>query len=192
MQLLVLLYYGLDSFGSVKIQAIYHEYRYLMKKVALSYFRDPFAAEDVVSLSLVKLKNYLPRIPDIPSPSAKSYIVRVVKSVSVDYKRQLDKNPSLSLDQLLEDFGFDQKSEAPSVEEMLILDESVKHIKAALEKLDKRQHDAVLYHKYFGLTLRETADRMRIASTSTVQYLCQSGLDKLKEAMLKGGGRIAK
>ncbi len=183
---------GLNSQETATIQAIYLEYRYLMKKVALSYFSDTYLAEDIVSLALYKLHHYLSRIREIPSPSTQSYVVRVVKSVAVDYKRKLEKNSSVSLNQLLEEYGFDARSESPSVEEMLILDESVECIKSALEQLDQRQHDAVLYHKYFGLTLRETADRMQISSTSTVQYLCQSGLAKLKEAMLSGGGRIAK
>lgn len=191
MFILTLLYRGLNPENAEKIQAIYHEYRYLMKKVSLSYFSDEYTAEDVVSLSLYKLRNYLTQLQDIPSPSAKQYIIRVVKSVAVDYKRKLKKDPSLSLDQLLVETGFETRSRAPSIEEMLILDESVEHIKAALGQLDKRQHDAVIYHKYFGLTLRETAKRMNISSTSTVQYLCQSGLAKLKEAMLKGGERIA-
>ena len=190
--MLFFVYYGLGPQETAAIQAIYLEYRYLMKKVALSYFSDDFSAEDIVSLALYKLRNHLSKIPDIPSPSAQCYIVRVVKSVAVDYKRKTAKNPNASLEQMLEEYGFDAKSETPSVEEMLILAETVDAIKAALELLDRRQHDAVLYHKYFGLTLRETADRMRISSTSTVQYLCQSGLAKLKEAMLEGGGRIAK
>lgn len=189
---LFLISQGFKPDEAATIQSIFCEYKYLMKKVALGFFSDPYTAEDIVSLSLYKLRNHTAKIGLIPSRSAQSYIVRTVKSVAIDYKRKLSKHPNLSLEQLLEEQGLQFANDELSVENSVLMSDAIDHIKAALESLEKRQYDAVIYHNYFGLTLRETADKMSISSTSTVHSLCQSGLSKLKHAMNKGGGSIAK
>lgn len=67
------------------------------------------------------------------------------------------------------------------------MDEMVDGLKTALESLDKKYYLAVIYHKYFGLTLKETAEKMGIASENTVASLSSRGLSKLKDAVIKGG-----
>lgn len=177
---------------TVTIQAIFGEYKYLMKKVALGFFSDPYTAEDIVSLALFKLRNHTQKFSHIPSKSAQSHIVRTVKSVAIDYKRKITRNPNLSIEQLLEEQGVEFESDMASVESSVLLNDTIDNIKTALEGLNKRQYDAVIYHKYFGLTLRETAEKMHVPSTSTVQSLCNSRLSKLRDTMIKGGNSIAK
>lgn len=179
--------HGLSSDASAKIYDIYNEYKYLMMKVALSYDRDHHSAEDIVSLSFFKIKKYISRIGDIPSMSAQGYIVRIVKSVAIDYQRKKKITTNISLDQLLEEQGFESGSNTPGVEELIIMDEMVDGLKTALESLDKKYYLAVIYHKYFGLTLKETAEKMGIASENTVASLSSRGLSKLKDAVIKGG-----
>jgi len=188
---ILLIIHGLAADDAAKMRAVFDEYKYLMMKVALSYVKDPHTAEDIVSMSLFKLRFYVDKLPAIPSRSAQSYITRTVKSVAIDYIRKSNRNASASLEQLMEETGFAPASDADTVEQSVLLSAAVDNIKDALNQLEEKQYQAVIYHKYFGLTLRETAEKMQVKSTSSVQSLVNSGIAKLKTAMHKGGANIA-
>lgn len=75
-----------------KLEKLYYEYRELMKYIALGILNDEYTAEDAVHNAFIKLTRHLKGIEEIKNHKTKSFIVIIIKSVSLDMLKKEKKN----------------------------------------------------------------------------------------------------
>ena len=78
----------LDENEKKQITDIYNEYGCLMKIVAMQYFKDSNIVKDVIQESFFKIRDNLKKILSLKCNEKRTYIVNIVKSVSIDYIRK--------------------------------------------------------------------------------------------------------
>ncbi|MCL2373043.1 MAG: sigma-70 family RNA polymerase sigma factor [Defluviitaleaceae bacterium] len=74
-----------------KIEKIYQEYSRLMLHIAKAQISDHALAEDAVSESFIKIIKHMEKFEDISSNQTKGYIVKIVRTTSIDLLRKAQK-----------------------------------------------------------------------------------------------------
>lgn len=162
--MLFLLTMHLDENEKECITQIYYEYRTLMMAIATKYVKDSNKAEDIVQESFFKIRRNLPKISSLSCNKKRSYIVYIVKSVSIDYLRKISKrNNDCSLDESLE-----LESKNPSPDSELFLKEIRLNISRIISEMDERDSKALIGKYYYGYSTKELCDKLEIDSQNTM------------------------
>lgn len=124
---------------------LYQEFHRLMFYTAQKYVADQKQQEDIVQESLRKLIEKTLRLRQFQRPVLASYIVSTVRNTSIDYLKmwQEEKDRLVNLD----DLTTQEVENNQSMDEMLILQEEIEHLKKIWPKLDAETR-MVLEGKY--------------------------------------------
>ena len=149
---------------------LYVDYRWLMYKVALSVFREPQLAEDMVSQTLCEMIDNLEKIRAVDCCKLRGYIVSFVRNVSVDFVRKRDRQGKYF-------FLTGEEAEVAaedSVDENLIRTAEIDALKRGFARLSENDR-LLLTMKYFdGLSDEEIAARLGVAKASVRTYLMRA------------------
>lgn len=139
----------------------------------LSYIRskitDQTQSEDLCADVFVKVYENLDSF-DAEKASLSTWIFTITRNALTDYYRT-----RRVFSEVPETLTTEE-----SIENDLIRDETLDTLADALEKLDERQRDLILFHYYRGLTLKEIGERMGI-SYAYVKVLHNKALSSLKK-----------
>lgn len=162
--MLFLLTMHLDETEKECITQIYYDYRKLMMAIAVKYVKDTSKAEDIVQESFFKIRNNLPKITSLTCNKKRSYIVYIVKSVSIDYLRKSKKrNSDCTLDESLE-----IKSNSASPFDELFLKEIRLGISKIIAEMDERDAKALIGKYYYGYSTKELCELLNINSQNSM------------------------
>ena len=129
-------------------------------------------AEDLCADVFVKVYESLGTF-DETKASLSTWIYTITRNTLIDYYRT-----HRVFDEVPETLTANE-----SIEDDLIRDEMLEALADALEKLDVRQRDLILFHYYRGLTLKEIGERMGI-SYAYVKLLHNNALQNLRSGFL--------
>lgn len=162
--MLFLLTMHLDETEKECITKIYNDYRKLMMAIACKYVSDQSQAEDIVQESFFKIRSNLSKISSLSCNKQRTYIVYIVKSVSIDHLRKHKNiNKELSLDESL-----DIKNESNSPYDELFLKEIRLNISRIINEMDNRDAKALVGKYYYGYSTKELCEILDIESQNTV------------------------
>ena len=152
-----------------KKSEIYLGYRDKVFGYLRSHLGDTTAAEDLCSDVFLKVYEKLDTF-DERKASVSTWIYTITRNTLTDYFRTRH-----VADEIPETF----RDEA-SVEDEICRDEMLETLADALEKLDERSRDIIIFRYYRGMTLRAVAAKMNI-SYAYVRVLHQKALGVLKK-----------
>lgn len=75
-----------------EFENIYYKYRQDMYKIAFNILRNEHDAEDAVHEAFIKIADNIGKINKIPCQELKSYIVIIIRNVSIDFYRRNKKH----------------------------------------------------------------------------------------------------
>lgn len=149
----------MDKNASDKIRRLYELYEQPMYRIAFAVLKRTEPAEDAVSEAFLRLIKHIGRIGDPDSEQTKRYIVKVIKSTSVNQyrkqKRFLEREPYAD-EELLRVADTSQ-----SVEEKVI--GAGRELLAGLSEPEK---ELVEMRCVSGLSWKETAEKLDITETA--------------------------
>lgn len=148
---------------------IYQQYqnkvlRYLQGKV-----NDSYLAEDLCADVFLKVYEKLDTF-DETKASISTWIFTVARNTLTDYFRTRRVHEEIPED----------LSEGSSIEEDLCNNEQLETLADALQSLDERERDIIIFHYYNHITLTEIAERIGI-SYAYVKVLHNKALSKMKK-----------
>lgn len=148
---------------------IYQEYqnkvlRYLQGKV-----NDSYLAEDLCADVFLKVYEKLDTF-DETKASVSTWIFTIARNTLTDYFRTRRVHEEIPED----------LSEGSSIEEDLCNDEQLETLADALQSLDERERDIIIFHYYNHITLTEIAEKIGI-SYAYVKVLHNKALSKMKK-----------
>lgn len=180
--MLFLLTMHLDETEKECITQIYYDYRKLMLAVACKYVSDTSLAEDIVQESFFKIRKNLSKISSLSCNKKRSYIVYIVKSVSIDHLRKNKNiNKELSLDETL-----DIKNESNSPFDELFLKEIRLNISRIITEMDQRDAKALVGKYYYGYSTKELCEILDIESQNTVLSIVYRARKKFIKLLNEG------
>ena len=159
-----------------KFEKIYYKYNRLMKYIAFNILNDEYLAEDATHEAFIKLTRYLKKIEEIDCPKTKSFIVIIIRSVSLDI---------LKKEKCVKVLNIDEIKNIPTVEKDFLDAVNTEELVLAIKSLPDTYRDVIELKAYYELKDKEIADILRI-SLSAVKKRLQRARNALKEN-LKGG-----
>jgi len=156
------------------IDTIYKDYYDRVMRYILGSNLTPFDAEDVCQNVFIKVMNNLDKI-DLTKASLSTWIYTITQNTVYTHfrtKGRYEKRVSsgeLSEDIGYVDFGFDK----------ILNDETQQELATALEKLDERARNLIIYIYYDGMTMKAAAEKADV-SYSNAKLLLKKGFAALK------------
>ena len=156
------------------IDTIYKDYYDRVMRYILGSNLTPFDAEDVCQNVFIKVMNNLDKI-DLTKASLSTWIYTITQNTVYTHfrtKGRYEKRVSsgeLSEDIGYVDFGFDK----------ILNDETQQELASALEKLDERARNLIIYIYYDGMTMKAAAEKADV-SYSNAKLLLKKGFAALK------------
>lgn len=137
-----------------KFEKLYYEYKALMKHIALDILRDEGYSEDAVHEAFIKLTRYLKGIDEIKSHKTKSFIVIIIRSVSLDMLEKEKRNKI---------YHLEDADEVADNAENIFENIEVKELVSLLGKLPEIHRDIIELKVYYGLSDKKIADILGIS-----------------------------
>jgi RNA polymerase sigma-70 factor, ECF subfamily len=121
-----------------------------------------------------------------------SWLYRIALNLCRDFMRRERRSPLMAVPEGLDpsELAAQQRSPAPSAEDLVAQAELSRHVAAAMRRLPDDQRTAILLKEYHGLTFQEVADVMGcpLSTAKTRLYL---GLSVLRQELAAGERRLA-
>lgn len=150
-------------------ERVYLDYRDKVRRYISGKVRNIHDIEDLTSDVFVKVYEKLEKF-DGEKASVSTWVYTITRNTVIDFYRT-NKTCEELPETLVSDDGVDEN---------VIKEESLSELCDALESLDERLRDLIIFHYYKGLTLKEIAEKMSI-SYSYAKLLHNNALAKLKD-----------
>jgi len=154
-------------------------------RFAMKLLMNPEDARDAAQEVLVRLYKYLPSLD--PRRDPVPWLMQMTLNVCRDASRSRSRRAALSihdpsfLEPAAAGYGADQ-----AVESLHAAREGLK-VRAALEKLPRREHDVLILRDLEGLSFSEVADLLDSTETTVRSQACRARL-KLRKLLAQAGG----
>lgn len=150
-------------------ERVYLDYRDKVRRYISGKVRNIHDIEDLTSDVFVKVYEKLEKF-DGEKASVSTWVYTITRNTVIDFYRT-NKTCEELPETLVSDDGVDEN---------VIKEESLSELCDALESLDERSRDLIIFHYYKGLTLKEIAEKMSI-SYSYAKLLQNNALARLKD-----------
>lgn len=150
-------------------ERLYLDYRDKVRRYISGKVRNIHDIEDLTSDVFVKVYEKLEKF-DGEKASVSTWVYTITRNTVIDFYRT-NKTCEELPETLVSDDGVDEN---------VIKEESLSELCDALESLDERSRDLIIFHYYKGLTLKEIAEKMNI-SYSYAKLLHNNAFAKLKD-----------
>lgn len=171
-----------DEKARNKLQEIYMTYYRDMFIKAYSILKDEHEAKDVIQDAILRISNNLDKIEDVKCKKTRSYLVIIVRNLSINL---YNKRKNIAL------LEHDEVNRLPNKEEILIEEHMIsmdlnREIGAYLEGLYQPYKDILTLKYYYDLDISEIAEVLAITENNVSVRLYRAKLS-LKNIMEKGG-----
>ena len=165
-----------------KFEQLYLTYRQVMFYVANGILKDTQLAEDAVHQAFIRVMNHLDHIFDIECPQTKSFMVIIVRNISINLYNSRKRKAVLSFDELANWTGDETEAPLNAVESR----EGYLHLVDLLGRLPDHYRDVLLLKYDNGYSTAEIAALLEL-SEENVKKRLQRAKKKLEEILEKEG-----
>ncbi len=157
------------------------EYCSFVYNLSLTYTNDPDEAEDVVQETFIRASLHLDRYQ--PGTSLKSWLAQIAINLCRDRARRRKFRQKLA--DTLRCFAQFAAPAVPNPEDHLILNETQRSLRAAIDRLDEKHREPVLLRYQQGLSVPEIAQALN-TNVGTIHSRLHYAHKKLREQMGDG------
>lgn len=167
---------------SEKLQRIYEIYEQPMYRIAFAVLKNPELAEDAVSDAFVRIIDRLKKIRSPESDRTKAYIVKVIKSTSINIYRK--KKRSLIRELPIDD-SIIQIPDSQNVEEHVTAVMDGQDKRNLLNKLDDTDRNIIILRCGNELSWKEVAER-----TSMTESTARKRFERARKKLINMKGEL--
>lgn len=145
-----------------KVEEIYHEYKKLIKFLALSKLQDEHLAEEVLHEVMLAVIDHIKKLQDRDADGIKSFIYLTTRNICVDILRKETRRKTESIDDLpLHLKSHDDPQD--TLNERIVMD--------CITEMPPIYRDILELTAYYGLTVKECAKALKITSATARKRL---------------------
>ena len=168
--------------GDTRIcEVLMAEYCSFVYNLSLTYTNDADEAEDVVQETFIRASLHLDRYQ--PGTSLKSWLAQIAINLCRDRARRRKFRQKLA--DTLRHFAQFAAPAMPNPEDRLILNETQRGLRAAIDRLDEKHREPVLLRYQQGLSVPEIAQALN-TNVGTIHSRLHYAHKKLREQMGDG------
>lgn len=151
------------------LEQIYEQYHDKVLRYIYGKVNDMYLAEDLCSDVFLKVTEKLDSF-DASKASISTWIFTITRNTLTDHYRTRKIHVEIP----------ETMSDDSDVEESICKEQDLELLAAALEKLDQRQRDIIIFRYYSGMTMKAIAEKMGI-SYAYVKVLYNKGIANLRK-----------
>ena len=164
----------MDMNDANKLRRLYELYEQPMYRIAFAFLHSREAAEDAVSEAFIRIIGRIDKVGEPDSPAAKRWVVKVIKSTSIDvYRRNKRRSKH---EQAIDESVMQLSDQRSSVEEKAL----AMDMNEMLEGLDETDRRVVLLRCRDELPYKEIAER-----TSMTEAAARKRFERAKRRIIK-------
>ncbi|MDE5557298.1 MAG: sigma-70 family RNA polymerase sigma factor [Ruminococcus sp.] len=163
--------------ASDKIKAIYELYEQPMYRIAFAVLKNPELAEDAVSDAFVRIIDRLKKIKAPESDKTKAYIVKIIKSTSINIYRKNKR--ALTRETAIDDSVMQISDSSQNIEENVMARMENQNRRNLLNKLDNTDRTIITLRYGNDLSWKEVAER-----TSMTESTARKRFERAKKKLL--------
>ena len=163
--------------------AIYNEYHDKVMRYILKNNLNPFESEDICQNVFIKIMNNMDKI-DLNKASLSTWIYTITQNTVYTHFRTKSRYTKRVLSIGDNSDGFNPLEEIGYVDtsfDKILNDETLNELASALEKLEERTRNLIIYIYYDGMTMKAAAEKHSI-SYANAKILIKKGFAALKAA----------
>lgn len=150
----------MDRNDNQKLKRLYELYEQPMYRIAYAVLHNSYLAEDAVSEAFVRLIKRLDRIGDTDSPKTRNYVIKVIKSTSINIYR---KNKQFYIRELpIDEETMQLPDPLVNVEDRVLTEETDE----LLSRVNGIDREIILLRCSDGLSWREVAGKVSLTESS--------------------------
>ncbi len=141
---------------SCKLSTLYNIYEQPMYRIAYAVLRDEGLAEDAVSDAFIRILGKLHKFDDCRSAKTRSYIVKVIKSTSINIYRKNKRR-------FTEEVPID---DAMQIVDVRINTENRNHVDNIINSLEEPDRSIVIMRCIKDMSWREVAEKLSLTESN--------------------------
>ena len=154
---------------------LYNIYAHQLLAFCKRYVKDSEKAEEIVQDVFIALWRNREKISQ--DTSIRGLLFVSARRLLINAWRKMVNSP------IYEEFlAFKEKDTAPDAGASIEFDEFLQIVNSEIDKLNKTQRNAIIYTRFKGMSIRETASLMGL-SEQTIKNQVTLGLNKLRQAL---------
>ena len=169
---------------SDKIKAIYELYEQPMYRIAFAVLKNPELAEDAVSDAFVRIIDRLKKIKAPESDKTKAYIVKIIKSTSINIYRKNKR--TLTRETAIDDSVMQISDSSQNIEENVMARMENQNRRNLLNKLDDTDRTIITLRYGNDLSWKEVAER-----TSMTESTARKRFERAKKKLINMKGEMS-
>ncbi|MCM1525188.1 MAG: sigma-70 family RNA polymerase sigma factor [Ruminococcus sp.] len=156
-----------------KFEQLYRLYRQDMFKMAYGILENKYDTEDAVHEAFMRVMKKLTKISEINCPQTHAYLLIIVKNTALKILKKRKKTIDVDTDtiEIADDFGL---------EEYVISNMEVEHIKHILEQLSDDYYEVLFLELFMEFSISDIAEQLGLTYENTKKRL-QRAKKKFKE-----------
>ena len=169
---------------SDKIKAIYELYEQPMYRIAFAVLKNPELAEDAVSDAFVRIIDRLKKIKAPESDKTKAYIVKIIKSTSINIYRKNKR--TLTRETAIDDSVMQISDSSQNIEENVMARMENQNRRNLLNKLDDTDRTIITLRYGNDFSWKEVAER-----TSMTESTARKRFERAKKKLINMKGEMS-
>lgn len=170
--------------NSDKIKAIYELYEQPMYRIAFAVLKNSGLAEDAVSDAFIRIIDRLNRIKDPHSDKTKAYIVKIIKSTSINIYRKNKR--TLTRETAIDESVMQISDSSQNIEENVMTRMENQNRRNLLKKLDETDRTIINLRYGNDLSWKEVAER-----TSMTESTARKRFERAKKKLINMKGDMS-
>lgn len=169
---------------SEKLQLLYELYEQPMYRIAYAVLHDSSLAEDAVSDAFVRIIDKLYKFREIPSDKTKAYIVKVIKSTSINIYRKNKRKVEQEMP--IDDELFQYRDDRQNVEQEVFERNGSYSVDDMLKGVSEADRKIIMLRCRDGLSWRQVSEKMSVTETN-----CRKRFERSRKRILAMKGEIS-
>lgn len=170
--------------NSDKIKTLYELYEQPMYRIAFAVLKNPELAEDAVSDAFVRIIDRLKKIKTPESDRTKAYIVKIIKSTSINIYRKNKR--ALECQTVIDDSVLQISDSSQNTEENVITRIENQNRRNLLNKLDETDRTIINLRYGSDLSWKEVAER-----TSMTESTARKRFERARKKLINMKGEMS-
>ena len=164
---MVLIFTFTDEREAGKFEYLYQKYKNLLYYKAWDILRDEMTAEDAVSETMIRLYRNMGKVGDADSPQTASFLVTIVRNVSLTLLQKRKAAPA----PLPDDEDWDEPADPLDLEAEVLDGITEERLCLVIGRLDEESRDIFVLKYAHDLSHKEIADQLGLTENNVTVRL---------------------
>jgi RNA polymerase sigma-70 factor (ECF subfamily) len=167
----ILIFTFTDAKDAEKFEYLYKKYKRLLYYKANEILRDPMAAEDALSETMIRVYRNMDKIGNPDSPESAAFLTTIVRNVSLTLRKKQISAPELMQSGLDEDKPENGPADPFDMEESVLDKLTEERLCIILGKIDEESRNIFVLKYAYDLSHREIASQLSLTESNVTVRL---------------------